>query len=85
MSNIDLESEFDTLDGNEDHSSLEELVELGKEMVSLETNVSDLEDALSGVKARLHNLKTNVIPDAMASIGLDSLTLSDGTELKTRQ
>ncbi len=73
--------DFDLGEGQASPVSLEQLVSLGKQFVDAEEGVSALEEALSAAKKELHHLKTNVIPDAMAEVGLDEFKLPDGSKV----
>lgn len=60
---------------------LQQLVAKATELVSTETQISDLESAVKALKLRAHTLKTSVIPDAMAELGLTSFALDDGSSV----
>lgn len=62
-------------------ASLSELVDLARRAVALEANVNDLEEALKTQKSALNEIKTKLLPDAMASVGQSNFTLDDGSTI----
>lgn len=64
-------------------ASLATLVQLAEKAVALELTVKDLEEALEKQKSALNHLKTQELPDAMASVGLAEFKTDSGAELKT--
>ena len=51
-------------------ASLERLIELGREMLEAKSTVDELSELLKSANDRLNQIKTKVLPDAMAELGL---------------
>lgn len=62
-------------------ASLSELMALARRAVDLEATVKDLEEALKHQKGALNDIKTKLLPDAMASVGQTKFTADDGSEI----
>lgn len=52
------------------------------EMQARETEIKKLETELSSVKERYRRLSEELIPETMGELGLQSITLDDGTQVK---
>lgn len=65
-------------------ASLASLQLLAEKAVALELTVKDLTEALERQSSALHHLKTQELPDAMASVGLAEFTTLGGAELTTK-
>lgn len=65
--------------------TLAEVTALGQKMNDLEAEIEDMEQLLCEKKEELHNIAEGVLPEALANIGLKSLSLADGTEIGIKE
>lgn len=65
-------------------SKMQEMAKLAKELVELDTEVSQLEELLKTKKTRRHVVQTKELPDLMNEIGVD-VTGSDGVRVELKQ
>lgn len=76
----DAVSEFD--EGARPMGSVDKVVELSNEVLKLDEEIAALDDLLSAKNKRAHAIKTALLPDAMAELGLTSFALESGHEIK---
>lgn len=63
-------------------SALNGLLEKAEELLGLENQISDIEQLLKQLSSRANELKTQVIPDKMAEIGISEFATPAGAKLK---
>lgn len=63
-------------------SSLNSLLEQAQELIGVEAQIDDLNDLLKTLSGRANDLKTRIIPDKMAEIGLSEFATPEGHKLK---
>mgnify|MGYP001252813121 CR=1 FL=1 len=68
-----------------DDDALQEIAKLGADQVRLEDSVEDLENRLKEMKERLRNVSENLLPAAMASIGMASFKLAEGYSITVKE
>jgi len=66
-------------------NSLKEMADLCAEQVALEEDVRQLEEQLKAKKQAVNKLSFEIIPARMSELGLESLTLKDGSSVKIKQ
>ena len=66
-------------------NSLKEMADLCAEQVALEEDVRQLEEQLKAKKQAVNKLSFEIIPARMSELGLESLTLKDGSAVKVKQ
>ena len=66
-------------------NSLKEMADLCAEQVALEEDVRQLEEQLKAKKQAVNKLSFEIIPARMSELGLESLTLKDGSSVKVKQ
>jgi hypothetical protein len=66
-------------------NSLKEMADLCAEQVVLEEEMEQLEEQLKAKAAAARKLSQEIIPARMSELGLESLTLSDGSSIKVKQ
>ena len=64
------------------NAALNGLLEQAEELISLEAQISDLEQLLKRLGSRATDLKTKTIPDKMAEIGISEFATPAGAKLK---
>ena len=62
--------------------NLEELVSLAEEQLGIENEISDLEDAIKDAKLRFRKVSESDIPEAMGTLGVDSIKLLNGRQIQ---
>jgi len=55
---------------------------LAEELRDLETQVAELEETVKLLKARVDEIRFNELPEMMADMGMDKLSLADGFTIK---
>ena len=83
MSNLLDEMESDVTMPTIGDNSLKEMADLCAEQASLEEEMRQLEEQLKAKAAR--KLSQEIIPAKMSELGLESLTLKDGSSVKVKQ
>ena len=66
-------------------NSLKEMADLCAEQVAFEEDVRQLEEQLKAKKQAVNKLSFEIIPARMSELGLESLTLKDGSSVKIKQ
>ena len=66
-------------------NSLKEMADLCAEQVALEEEMEQLSEQLKAKAASARKLSQEIIPARMSELGLESLTLSDGSAIKIKQ
>ena len=66
-------------------NSLKEMADLCAEQVTLEEEMEQLSEQLKAKAASARKLSQEIIPARMSELGLESLTLSDGSSIKIKQ
>jgi len=66
-------------------NSLKEMSDLCLEQVTLEEDIRQLEEQLKAKKQAVNKLSSEIIPAKMSELGLESLTLKDGSSIKIKQ
>ena len=66
-------------------NSLKEMADLCAEQVALEEEMRQLEEQLKAKATAAKKLSQEIIPARMSELGLESLTLSDGSSIKIKQ
>ncbi len=66
-------------------NSLKEMSDLCAEQVQLESELAELEEQLKAKAKAIRKLSEEIIPAKMAELGLESVTLSDGSAVKVKQ
>ena len=66
-------------------NSLKEMADLCAEQVALEKEMEQLQEQLKAKAAAARKLSQEIIPARMSELGLESLTLSDGSAIKIKQ
>ena len=85
MSNLLDEMESDVTTPTIGDNSLKEMADLCAEQVSLQEEVKQLEEQLKAKKQAVNKLSLEIIPAKMQELGLESLTLKDGSSVKVKQ
>ena len=65
-----------------DDDKLSTLAELAAQEVREQEAIEQLEQQLKEAKGRLHKMKTEIIPDYMDELGIESFTLTNGATIK---
>ena len=66
-------------------NSLKEMADLCAEQVALEEEMEQLQEQLKAKATAARKLSQEIIPARMSELGLESLTLSDGSSIKIKQ
>ncbi len=66
-------------------NSLKEMADLCAEQVALEEEIEQLQEQLKAKTTDARKLSQEIIPARMSELGLESLTLSDGSAIKIKQ
>ena len=66
-------------------NSLKEMADLCAEQVALEEEMEQLAEQLKAKATAARKLSQEIIPARMSELGLESLTLSDGSSIKIKQ
>ena len=66
-------------------NSLKEMADLCAEQVALEEEMEQLAEQLKAKASAARKLSQEIIPARMSELGLESLTLSDGSAIKVKQ
>ena len=85
MSNLLAEMESDVKTPTIGDNSLKEMADLCAEQVALEEEMRQLEEQLKAKATAARKLSQEIIPARMSELGLESLTLSDGSSIKIKQ
>ena len=85
MSNLLAEMESDVKTPMIGDNSLKEMSDLCAEQVALEEEMRQLEEQLKAKATAARKLSQEIIPARMSELGLESLTLSDGSSIKIKQ
>ena len=85
MSNLLAEMESDVKTPTIGDNSLKEMSDLCAEQVALEEEMRQLEEQLKAKAKSARKLSQEIIPARMSELGLESLTLSDGSSIKIKQ
>lgn len=72
------DNSFDFEEAPSQGASLERLRVLAKEAIATEHTIISMEEGISEFKRRLNAIKTTLIPDAMAELGLSEFKTDDG-------
>ena len=68
-----------------DDAKLKSLADLAKQQLTLESRIAKGEELLAQLNDQLKELKEKRIPDAMAEIGMESFSLSDGSSINVEK
>ena len=85
MSNLLDEMESDIKTPTIGDNSLKEMAELCAEQASLQEEVKQLEEQLKAKSNAVLKLSREIIPAKMQELGLESLTLKDGSSVQVKQ
>ena len=85
MSNLIAEMESDVRTPTIGDNSLKEMADLCAEQVALEEEMEQLAEQLKAKATAARKLSQEIIPARMSELGLESLTLSDGSSIKIKQ
>ena len=85
MNNLLDEMESDVTTPTIGDNSLKEMAELCAEQASLEEEIRQLEEQLKAKAKSARKLSQEIIPAKMSELGLESLTLKDGSSVKVKQ
>ena len=85
MSNLIAEMESDVKTPTVGDNSLKEMADLCAEQVALEEEMEQLSEQLKAKAASARKLSQEIIPARMSELGLESLTLADGSSIKIKQ
>ena len=85
MSNLLDEMESDVTTPTIGDNSLKEMADLCAEQASLEEEIRQLEEQLKAKAKAARKLSQEIIPAKMSELGLESLTLKDGSSVKVKQ
>ncbi len=85
MSNLLEEMESDVTTPTIGDNSLKEMADLCAEQASLEEEIRQLEEQLKAKAKAARKLSQEIIPAKMSELGLESLTLKDGSSVKVKQ
>ena len=85
MSNLLDEMESDVKTPTIGDNSLKEMSDLCAEQASLEEEMRQLEEQLKAKAKAVRKLSQEIIPAKMSELGLESLTLKDGSSVKVKQ
>ena len=85
MSNLLDEMESDVTTPTIGDNSLKEMADLCAEQASLEEEIKQLEEQLKAKAKAARKLSQEIIPAKMQELGLESLTLKDGSAVKVKQ
>ena len=85
MSNLLAEMESDVKTPTIGDNSLKEMADLCAEQVVLEEEMKQLEEQLKAKATAARKLSQEIIPARMSELGLESLTLADGSSIKIKQ
>lgn len=66
----------------ETNPSISGLLEQAEQLISLENQIADLEQLLKALTSKATSLKTQIIPDKMAELGLNSFSTPSGNKLR---
>ena len=81
MSNLLAEMESDVKTPTIGDNSLKEMSDLCAEQVALEEEMRQLEEQLKAKAKAVRKLSQEIIPARMSELGLESLTLADGSSI----
>jgi hypothetical protein len=83
--NEDLDlSELEEIVGPTD-DQLKEITALARRQLASERTVASAQDSLDEAKRNLRRINENLLPDAMAEIGMDQFKLTDGTAIDIKE
>ena len=85
MSSLLAEMESDVKTPTIGDNSLKEMSDLCAEQVALEEEMRQLEEQLKAKAKAARKLSQEIIPARMSELGLESLTLADGSSIKIKQ
>ena len=85
MNNLLDEMESDVKTPNIGDNSLKEMANLCAEQAALEDEMKQLEEQLKAKAKAARKLSQEIIPAKMSELGLESLTLKDGSSVKVKQ
>ena len=85
MNNLLAEMESDVKTPTIGDNSLKEMSSLCAEQVALEEEMRQLEEQLKAKAKAARKLSQEIIPARMSELGLESLTLADGSSIKIKQ
>jgi len=85
MSNLIAEMESDVRTPTIGDNSLKEMADLCAEQVALEEEMEQLAEQLKAKATAARKLSQEIIPARMSELGLESLTLKDGSSVKVKQ
>ena len=85
MNNLLDEMESDVTTPTIGDNSLKEMVDLCAEQASLQEEMRQLEEQLKAKAQAVRKLSQEIIPAKMSELGLESLTLKDGSSVKVKQ
>ena len=85
MSNLLDDMESDVSKPTIGDNSLREVSDLCSELSSEQNEYEELEKMLKDKAKNIRKLSEEIIPARMAELGLESLTLKDGSQIKVKQ
>ena len=85
MNNLLEDMEADVTTPTIGDNSLKEMADLCAEQASLEEEMRQLEEQLKAKAKAARKLSQEIIPAKMSELGLESLTLKDGSSVKVKQ
>ena len=85
MNNLINKMESDVKKPTIGDNSLKEMADLCAEQVALEKEMEQLSEQLKAKAASARKLSQEIIPARMSELGLESLTLADGSSIKIKQ
>jgi len=85
MSNLILDMEEDVTKPTIGDNSLKEVSDLCSDLASEQNEYEELEKMLKDKAKNIRKLSEEIIPARMAELGLESLTLKDGSQIKVKQ
>lgn len=77
-------SELEEIVGPTD-DQLKEITALARRQLAAERTVSGAQESLDEAKRNLRRINENLLPDAMAEIGMDQFKLTDGTAIDVKE
>lgn len=83
IEDLDL-SELETIVGPTD-DQLKEITALAQRQVAAERSVTSSQGSLDEAKRNLRRINENLLPDAMAEIGMNEFKLTNGTEIAIKE
>jgi len=85
MGTLDAQFEKDAEVLNVDDSGIKGISDLSKKAKSLSQELSDLEDIVKEKKKEYRKLTEEIIPEALAELGMSSFTMNDGSSIEVKR